>query len=319
MKKREEDSPFSMSFLDVMACGFAALVLILLVSDFSPSNIENESINSIERFENLKSKLFESKTSNEKLTEELSSQRTILKNKSINLEALEKKSINSKESLKIISAINKDIKNEQNNLNSSNNLKKTISEAGGIRIDSDYLILIIDTSGSMQSCGPWSHIVKEIKKLIDAFPQLKGIQVLKDNGDYIVSANPKWIPDTKLNREKILRGIARANQVSDSNPIPGLRRALTYLANENTDVGIFYIGDEFAATVTDNIDGAFREIQKMNTDLFGKKKAKISALGFITGESRVTDCSSILESNKVYLNFMRRLTELNDGSMVVIK
>ena len=35
MKEKKTTEVFSMSFLDIMACGFGALVLILLISEFN--------------------------------------------------------------------------------------------------------------------------------------------------------------------------------------------------------------------------------------------------------------------------------------------
>jgi len=46
MKKKKTNEIFSMSFLDVMACGFGALVLILLISNFQESPIPTDNVNS---------------------------------------------------------------------------------------------------------------------------------------------------------------------------------------------------------------------------------------------------------------------------------
>ena len=40
MKTRKKSELFSMSFLDIMACGFGALVLILLISEFQETEIK---------------------------------------------------------------------------------------------------------------------------------------------------------------------------------------------------------------------------------------------------------------------------------------
>ena len=39
MKEKKTTEVFSMSFLDIMACGFGALVLILLISEFNEIEI----------------------------------------------------------------------------------------------------------------------------------------------------------------------------------------------------------------------------------------------------------------------------------------
>ena len=42
MKQKKVQEVFSMSFLDIMACGFGALVLILLISEFQETTIEED-------------------------------------------------------------------------------------------------------------------------------------------------------------------------------------------------------------------------------------------------------------------------------------
>ncbi len=56
MNKRKNNEVFSMSFLDIMACGFGALVLILLISEFNEVEIiENKY--TAEMFLNIKNQL----------------------------------------------------------------------------------------------------------------------------------------------------------------------------------------------------------------------------------------------------------------------
>jgi hypothetical protein len=60
--------------------------------------------------------------------------------------------------------------------------------ASGIRIDSRYLIFIIDNSGSMVEGAPWSRVVKEIETIITTFPSLEGFMVMNDTGKTIVGS-----------------------------------------------------------------------------------------------------------------------------------
>ena len=39
----------------------------------------------------------------------------------------------------------------------------TATEAGGIRIDSDYVVFIVDTSGSMKTCGNWARVITNLE------------------------------------------------------------------------------------------------------------------------------------------------------------
>ena len=49
-------------------------------------------------------------------------------------------------------------------------------EVGGIPVDSEYIIFIIDNSGSMEQ--PWKLLLKEMQNILDIHPEIKGIQVM---------------------------------------------------------------------------------------------------------------------------------------------
>jgi len=327
MKNREENSPFSMSFLDIMACGFGALILILLISDFSVTEEPSELDDSFSRYQNLleeiEKKEFELNTVIKRIQKEkneFSSQSE--KSEIINKEIDEKSAL-----LKKYVQENEILKRKLNSLKSvGRNQKKEISEAGGITISSEYLVLVIDTSGSMQGSTdrlPWRNVVEQISTLIQAFPDLKGIAVMKDTGEYLLGKRGEWLPDNNFYRENIIKAISDANYVSNSNPIPGLSEALNFLADCQKDVQIFYVGDEIGGF---DVDNAFQKISKANTCLFGdrKYKASISALGFNTGTYNMYKGSNsyinpiLIENNKQYLAFMRELTERFDGTLVVV-
>tara|TARA_B100000886_G_scaffold165000_1_gene112551 strand:+ start:315 stop:1292 length:978 start_codon:yes stop_codon:yes gene_type:complete len=323
MKNREENSPFSMSFLDIMACGFGALILILLISDFSVTDEPSELDDSFSTYQNLleqiEKKEFELNTLIERIQKEKNeflsqSEKSEIMNKEIDEKsALLKKYVQENESLK----------RKLNSLKSvGRNQKKEISEAGGITISSEYLVLIVDTSPSMQGLNnklPWRNVVRQISILIEAFPSLKGIAVMKDTGEYLLGRRGEWLPDNKIYRERIVKAISQANTVSNSNPIPGLSEALYHLADCTKDVQIFYVGDEIGIGVP-NIDKAFEEIKTANSCLYGelKYKASISALGFNTGIYGANANITLVDRNKNYLAFMRELTERFDGTLVVV-
>ena len=52
---------------------------------------------------------------------------------------------------------------------------------GGIPVDSEYVIFIIDTSGSMHSYA-WPLVLQKVTETLDVYPRLKGIQVMNDMG-----------------------------------------------------------------------------------------------------------------------------------------
>ena len=74
---------------------------------------------------------------------------------------------------------------------------------GGIPVDSDYIIFVIDTSGSMQVAA-WEKVKKEMINILDIYPDVKGLQVLNDMGQYMFSAyRGRWIPDSPEMRETL--------------------------------------------------------------------------------------------------------------------
>ena len=67
---------------------------------------------------------------------------------------------------------------------------------GGIPVDSEYIIFVIDTSGSMQRFA-WPLLRRKMDEVLDAYPKVKGLQIMNDEGVYMFSSYAgKWIPDT---------------------------------------------------------------------------------------------------------------------------
>jgi hypothetical protein len=54
---------------------------------------------------------------------------------------------------------------------------------GGIPVDSEYVVFIIDTSGSMQRFA-WTLLLRKMSQTLDAYPKVKGMQVMNDEGVY---------------------------------------------------------------------------------------------------------------------------------------
>lgn len=311
--KREKNNPFSMSFLDVMACGFGALVLILLLSNFNEADSQNGTnsfsfLDALSEIVSIQDSLSEEISKNSSLEKDLLSAEKKLSD-------LEKKLQETNLEMALLEDSLAKNKKERSRIT-------TATEAGGIRIDSDYVVFIVDTSGSMKTCGNWARVINEFRILLDAFPKIKGFQIMKDNGDYIYPTGKTWIEDNKFNRQQMISALARADLTSDSNPIPAIKRSLSLYADGISKVGIFVIGDELLITDGSRPAESFDEIENLNTTLFGKKKARINALGFLTGGIEANkfnpECKIVFEeSNKSFFNFLRELTSRNDGTLVI--
>ncbi len=317
--KRKATEIFSMSFLDIMSCGFGAIVLILLISQFQTSE-ETSEIVPTPNISEL-----------EKVLEELELKKISLLNDLNALESKEKSlstTLNNtaslSESLVDIAATssneNKILLTEIDKRNSdAKDVKIEVANAGGLNVESDYIVFIIDNSGSMQDWGPWNKVINEISKIIDAFPNLKGFQVLNDQGRKMMESSKKWIEDTESNRKLIKQAIRSFRGTSRSNPIDGLRIALTRYANGINDVGIFVIGDDIALQQGERIADYYNEIQNLNK-INNKLKARINGVAFLTARSATKDYSEIAENMNInFLNFINELAYENMGSVVVVK
>ncbi len=81
---------------------------------------------------------------------------------------------------------------------------------GGIPVDSEYVIFIIDTSGSMFNYA-WPRAQREMINILDLYPQVKGMQVMSDEGEYMFpSYRGQWIPDTPARRRAIVEPLRDA-------------------------------------------------------------------------------------------------------------
>jgi len=206
-KQRKISELFSMSFLDIMACGFGALVLILLISEFQESEVkqvENNADIFLEAQEEKAKKIIKVESLDKLMSSNIEDLISTRQRLDVLKMELEKKSL--------ISAKLNDLASDTDFQISKQRLKSLSApmeqkEASGIKLDSRYLVFIIDTSGSME---PWVKIVQEIDNLIQTFPDLEGYMVMNDNGSIFHGGDP-WLNPTKINRSASI-GILRANR-----------------------------------------------------------------------------------------------------------
>ena len=317
--KRKNTELFSMSFLDIMSCGFGAIVLILLISQFKTSEVINDVIPKVN--------LVELEKSLKKLKEENSNLETklnVISTEEMDANEKLRKSLSVSESLMNIVTVtaqeNKKMSQEVNTRKSdSKNVKLDIANAGGLNVESDYIVFVIDNSGSMEEWGPWSTVISEISKIIDAFPNLKGFQVLNDQGRNMVSSSEKWIEDTLSNRKLMKQSIRTFRGTSRSNPIDGLRIALTRYANGIDKVGIFVVGDDISLQQGERIEDYYNEIQNLNI-VNNKIKARINGVAFLTARNATGQYLDQAEAMNInFLNFINELAYENMGSVIVVK
>lgn len=310
-KKKKELEIFSLSFLDIISCGFGAIVLLVLISKQFPetSPIDTVVINE------LLSKIFAMENQIEDLNKKITVAESNQKSKKILLKKLKSSNRNFAEE---VVALLKSIRKQETDLAGLELVQKSLKrvsikpgkaikrdeEVGGIPVDSDYVLFIVDTSGSMQEI--WDRVVSEIINVIKIHPKIKGFQILNDNGAHILSAyEGKWIPDTARRRKNVINLLKSWNSVSNSSPVEGLEVALKRYAKSNRSLSIYIFGDDYSGGSYDPVVNA---LVNLNTNrITGAKLARVHAIGFISNYSTGR-----------FATLMREVTRRNNGTFIAL-
>jgi Sec-independent protein translocase protein TatA len=181
----------------------------------------------------------------------------------------------------------------------------------GIPVDSEYIVFVIDTSGSMFQ-GPWDLVLKKVGETLAVYPRIKGIQVLNDEGKYMFSSYAgKWIPDSASNRRNIISRLANWNPYSDSSPVEGITEAINTFYEPGRKISLFVYGDDFprgqveaVARFVDRTNGASRG---------GERLVRIHGVGFPTQLA-----GGQMRNAQQFANLMRTLCERNGGTFVAL-
>jgi len=324
-RKRRESEDFNISFLDIICCGFGAIVLLLMITKtVQPIVMEKTAISLDAMVADLQQTLFTVRGETTVFNRDLNAKKeqlsyemkriAILKGQLAGLEQQYAKisdetaedDINKG---KLNVALQKLTKEMERLLGENFQRKNNI--IGGIPVDSEYIIFIIDTSGSMFNYG-WERMMDELIATLDIYPQVKGIQIMNDMGDYMFNNyRGKWIPDTPGRRDVIINRLRRWNPFSNSSPVEGIQRAVRSFYDPKKKISLFVFGDEFTGRsiqqVVDTVDRLNR-----NRDS-NEKMVRIHAVGFPVQFSRPAN----LQTTGIrFAALMRELTYRNGGTFV---
>jgi len=175
---------------------------------------------------------------------------------------------------------------------------------GGIPVDSEFVVFVVDTSGSMQSI--WERVTREVENIIRIHPQIKGFQVLNDNGSHLIGGySGRWIPDTKGARDRAIRLFRSWKSASNSSPVEGLEVALKRYVKPNEKVSIYIFGDDYTGSSYDPVIATLSRLNKNR--ITGEPKARVHAIGFIS-----------LQTEGRFETLMREVTRQNNGTFIAL-
>jgi hypothetical protein len=327
IRPRRDFEVFSLSFLDVICCGFGAIILLLVLTKSGEPLVIEEARRDLDRLLlELEAELYEIRGETAILdrrlrtrVQQLSEEQSQIARLRGDFSEIRGEYAASRELSEVqdilegrMLAAQQELTDEMRRLlEQSRTRREPDSMVGGIPIDSEYIIFVIDTSGSMFHYA-WPAVVEKMTQVLDTYPRVKGLQIMNDMGQYMYSQYAgKWIPDTPGRRKAIIARLRSWGVFSNSSPVEGITRAIRTFANPNHRISIYVFGDEFSGP---SIDDVVREVDRLNTrGSDGERRVRIHAIGFPT----VFSVAGAGQQTGIrFATLMRVLCRRNDGTFV---
>lgn len=315
MRRKQRDLDiFSISMLDVISCGFGAMILLVLISKYAEAPVsqsEPQAAALLREVLQAEAALNDTKSEAAREEEELAAKQLLLgrlqgipaTNKQ-KLQVASDQAEKLKEDVAGLQLVQTSLARLKRSSISPSSSDARDDEVGGIPVDSDYVVFIVDTSGSMQEI--WNRVTGELENVIRIHPKIKGFQILNDNGAHILSAyEGRWIPDTPSRRRSVIDLFKTWHSASNSSPVEGLEVALKRYVRTNQKVSIYIFGDEYSGSSYDPVINA---LATLNTSrVTGEPIARIHAVGFLSNYSTGR-----------FATLMRELTQRNNGTFIAL-
>ena len=326
MRSRREIEGISLSFLDVISCGFGAIILLLVLTKvFEPIVIE-DTISNLEGYlaalqEELSDLRGEAKDINRKMIrkeDQQSEEIDRLLRLNAELSALKSKHEKTLDKTKVSTLIEGKLAEAKQSLTDEMakllaDYRRTADEdkIGGIPVDSEYVIFIIDTSGSMYNYA-WPLVLQKVSETLAVYPRLKGIQVMNDMGNYMFTQYAgAWIPDTDARRRAIIDRLRSWNVFSNSSPVEGITQAISTYYKPGRKISLYVFGDEFSGRSIQRVVDVVDRINR--TDSKGNRLVRIHGVGFPV---QFANPPRYQETGIKFSILMRTLCEKNGGTFV---
>ena len=328
MKARRSIEIFSLSFLDCVCCGFGALILLLVLSKTAePVIFEQYSEDLDQHVADLQVQLSELHGQSHVLNRELVSKKQQVAQEiekiarlQDDLSSVQGRYSASRSEASVQNTIEGQLARARQTLSKEMRrlqareplpLRPQDATIAGIPVDSEYIIFIIDTSGSMLTYG-WELAEEKLTEVLDAYPKVKGLQVMNDMGEYMFSQYAgHWIPDTPARRKAVLKRMRTWQPFSNSSPVEGITAAIRTFHADDKKISLYVFGDEFTGA---SIQSVLHEVDRINRkDLHGNRRVRIHAVGFPIQFGRAEDEQV---TGVRFATLMRALCEQNGGTFI---
>ena len=326
MRRRRSVEVFSLSFLDCICCGFGAMILLLVLTEMGrPAVLEKSRKNLDGQVRALTEKLYAIQGETDELTRELEGSRVTLDQErqklarlSGELSAIQGQYASSTQDASVTNRVEGELVTAYQKLSAEmqhllqQSARRPATEAiGGIPVDSEYVIFVVDTSDSMTD-NHWDTNLAIIDEILSFYPHVSGMQIMNDQGTYMFEdTKGQWLSDSPEERTEIRKRARHWAAFSQSNPVPGMEEAIrTYWAADKR-ISVFVLGDEFTGQSIQAALDAITALNKPGPD--GRRPVRIHAIGFPEGEGMSP------YTNIRFSTLMRLVCSQNNGTFVGLK
>jgi hypothetical protein len=345
MKLRRGTPEFSISFLDVICCGFGAVILLLMITKtVQPQILEDSTIVADGQVSQLTTQLRVIRGDTKRLNRELDAKRNQISQYVDNIAILQGSLASAKSNFISLnkaqttdSATQQDLSVALQKLSDlekrllENNTKEMNQLIGGIPADSEYIVFVIDTSGSMENI--WPMVVNQVFNAVDIYPTVKGFKVFNGDGVELRLSNATrqggWISGDVLKYPSTKQALNAFRFNGDSSTLKdGIMKAVTSIRGFREPVSIYVFADDLSPSVRpgdlmqpSRIISRRVETESTLSDIrsLAKKKVGMLRIHVIAFPDYYRTQSTLWEAkNKNFLNFARNLTAQNNGSLVAL-
>ncbi|MYA18163.1 MAG: VWA domain-containing protein [Gammaproteobacteria bacterium] len=319
MIRRRNLEEIGLSFLDVICCGFGAIILLLMiVKTVEPIRIEERMITREDLVEK-REELYEIQGQTRILKRQLTDEERQLTRELAELAKVER-DINdilgrhraTEEDAEFQRVRRERLVRAKQSLTAEMerllgvDFVRASNTIGGVTVDSEFIIFVIDTSGSMRSYA-WSAVQRKVREALDIYPRVRGIQIMNDMGDYMYPEYAgRWIEDTVARRRDMLRRLAGWSANSNSSPVEGIQQAINTYYSRDRKISIYVFGDDFSGRSIERVVDTVDHVNRIVED--GSRRVRIHGVGFPVQMGGA--------SGARFAALMRELTIRNDGTFV---
>jgi hypothetical protein len=326
-RKTRAAEDMSMSFLDVICCGFGAVILLLIMTKTGTPKMLEQSTQHLKGVVVAREDaIYDIRGKSTTLARELSEKQHELDAELDELAKLEKQVSTVLGKYEATKGISVDAVIQESKLASAKQsltaemeellgtgFRRTDPTVGGIPVDSEYIIFVIDTSGSMVNYG-WHTAIQKLNETLQIYPIVKGIQVMNCEGTYMFPGYAgHWIPDSPARRKAIMERMPSWTPFCSSSPTNGIESAVRNFYDPDKRVSIYYFGDDYSGT---SLEEVIKTVDRLNaSDKSGERRMRIHAVGFPT---LFLAGSSPPPSMYRFAALMRELCYRNNGTFVAL-